>query len=226
MARTGPEAGRFAALTLEDGWMAEVNTLPIQGRDRAGKGGARAVRREGLVPGIVYGAGGEPALVAMETKALMRELRNPGFFSHVREVELDGGPLRVIPRAVQFHPVTDVATHFDLMRVSADASITVAIPVRFFNEELSPGLKHGGVLNVVRHEVELICPVDAIPESVDIDLAGFSVGDSIHFSQVVNASSLRPVIADRDFTVATIAAPTVHVTAAETAAEEAEQAEE
>lgn len=203
--------------------MVEVSTLPVAPRERGGKGGSRAARREGLVPGIVYGAGGEPAMVAMETRALMRELRNPGFFSHVREIELGGTAMRVIPRDVQFHPVTDVATHFDLMRVSADATITVAVPVRFLNEEQCPGLKTGGVLNVVRHEVELNCPVDSIPETVDIDLSSFSVGDSIHFSQVVNAANLRPVITDRDFTVATIAAPTVHAAAAEGAEEGAAQ---
>jgi large subunit ribosomal protein L25 len=201
--------------------MVEVSTLPVARRDRAGKGGARAVRREGLVPGIVYGAGTEPTPVAMEGRVLMRELRRPGFFSHVREIELDGAKLRVIPRDVQFHPVTDAAIHFDLMRVSEHATITVAVPVRFLNEEQSPGLKHGGVLNVVRHEVELICPVDDIPESVDVDLAGFDVGDSIHFSQVVNAANLRPAITDRDFTVATIAPPTVHGAAVEGAGEEA-----
>jgi len=205
--------------------MTEVNTLPVQGRDRAGKGGARATRREGLVPGIVYGAGQPPAMVAMETRVLMKELRDPGYYSHIRQIELDGAPVRVLPREVQFHPVTDVATHFDLLRVAADTTITVAVPVRFLNEELSPGLKLGGVLNVVRHEVELHCPVDAIPEHVDIDLQSFAIGDSIHFSQVVNAAELRPVITDRDFTVATIAPPTVARTATEETEEGADEEE-
>lgn len=204
--------------------MSEMSTLTVESRDRAGKGAARATRREGLVPGIVYGADQEPTLVSMETRALMRELRNPGFFSHIREIELDGKAQRVLPREVQFHPVTDEAIHFDLMRVSADARITVAVPVRFLNEERSPGLKQGGVLNVVRHEVELVCPVDAIPEHIDIDLSHFTIGDSIHFSQVNDAASLRPTITDRDFTVATIAPPTVAV--ATESVEEEEEVEE
>ncbi|MGF1626462.1 MAG: 50S ribosomal protein L25/general stress protein Ctc [Alphaproteobacteria bacterium] len=203
--------------------MSEVSTLPVQGRERSGKGGARAARRAGLVPGIVYGAGEAPTMVAMETRVLMKELRNPGYYSHIRQIELDGSAVRVLPREVQFHPVTDVATHFDLQRVSADATIAVAVPVRFLNEELSPGLKQGGVLNVVRHEVELMCPVDAIPEHVEIDLQGFSIGDSIHFSQVVDSASLRPTITDRDFTVATIAPPTVARAATDEAEEEADE---
>ena len=206
--------------------MSESSTLAVENRDRAGKGAARATRREGFVPGIVYGADQEPQMVSMELRALMKELRNPGFFSHVRQIELGGEPQRVLPRDVQFHPVTDKAVHFDLLRVSADATITVAVPVRFLNEEASPGLKQGGVLNVVRHEVELTCPVDAIPEQIDIDLSSFSIGDSIHFSQVNDAASLRPTITDRDFTVATIAPPTVAVTTEETEDEEEEEVEE
>lgn len=198
--------------------------LAVQSRDGSGKGAARAARREGLVPGIVYGAGLEPAKIAIETRVLMRELRNPGFFSQLREIEVDGKTQRVLPREVQFHPVSDTATHIDLLRVSADATITVAVPVRFLNEESSPGLKAGGVLNVVRHDVELNCPVDSIPEHIDIDLSSFAVGDSIHFSQVVNAENLSPTITDRDFTVATIAPPTVQAATTEDE-EEAEEVE-
>lgn len=206
--------------------MSEASTLAVENRDGAGKGAARATRRQGFVPGIVYGADEAPQMVSMELRALMKELRNPGFFSHVRQIELGGKPQRVLPREVQFHPVTDQAVHFDLLRVSADATITVAVPVRFLNEEDSPGLKQGGVLNVVRHEVELICPVDAIPEQIDIDLSSFNIGDSIHFSQVNDAASLRPTITDRDFTVATIAAPSVATTTEDTEETEEEVEED
>ena len=191
--------------------MAEMGTLAVQSRDRSGKGGARATRREGLVPGIVYGAGSEPTMVAMERRALMRELRNPGFFAQLYQIKVGDAMERVLPRDVQYHPINDQAIHFDLLRVSADATLTVAIPVRFVNEEESPGLKSGGVLNVVRHEVELSCPVDAIPDHIEIDLTGSEIGDSLHFSQVTGAADLTPIITDRDFTIATIAPPTVAV---------------
>lgn len=193
--------------------MSEMTTLAVESREGSGTGPARAVRREGLVPGIVYGADAEPLKVAMNQRALMRFLRSPGFFSQLFKIEVGGEAQRVIPREVQFHPVTDAPLHFDLMRVSAGTTIVIAIPVHFLNEETCKGLRAGGVLNVVRHDVELHCAVDAIPEYIEIDLTGFEIGDSIHFSRVTGADDLKPVITDRDFTVATIAAPSVAVAA-------------
>ena len=204
--------------------MSEMTTLAVERRAEGGKGAARAARRAGLVPGIVYGADGEPQLVAMPQRALMRELRSPGFFSQLFGIETGDGPQRVIPREVQFHPVTDAPIHFDLLRVSAGMTIVVAVPVRFVNEEKSKGLRAGGVLNVVRHEVELHCPVDSIPEHIEIDLSGFEIGESIHFSRVTGAADLKPVITDRDFTVATIAAPSVAVATGAGEEDEGEEA--
>ncbi|MEZ5667545.1 MAG: 50S ribosomal protein L25/general stress protein Ctc [Alphaproteobacteria bacterium] len=206
--------------------MAEMSTLAVEPREGRGKGGARAVRREGLVPGIVYGAGSEPTLVAMEGRALMRELRKPGFFAQLYQLKVGDAEERVLPRAVQFDPVSDAPIHFDLMRVSSDMTIVVAIPVRFLQEGASPGLKAGGVLNVVRHEVELHCPVDAIPDHIEIDLTDTQIGESIHFSRVTGAADMKPVITDRDFTIATIAPPTVATAAAAGEGEEEEGEED
>lgn len=189
--------------------MADIITFPATARERAGKGAARATRRAGQVPGVVYGAKEPPVLIALDPKELKQRLGQSGFFTRLVDIQLDGKNHRVLPRDVQYHPVTDQPIHVDFMRVSADAKVTVAVPVVFINEGQSPGLKKGGVLNVVRHEVELICPVDSIPHSLTVDLSGKDIGDSIHISHIALPEGVRPTIADRDFTVATVAAPTV-----------------
>lgn len=189
--------------------MADVITFPATARERAGKGAARATRRAGQVPGVVYGAKEPPVLISIDPKMLKQQLGLSGFFTRLVDIQLDGKNHRVLPRDVQYHPVTDQPVHVDFMRVSKDAKVTVAVPVVFINEGQSPGLKKGGVLNVVRHEVELVCPVDSIPNSLIIDLAGKDIGDSIHISHIALPEGVRPTITDRDFTVATVAAPTV-----------------
>ncbi len=200
--------------------MAEVATWDVEARARAGTGGARETRRQGMVPAIVYGAGEEPAMIAVSPKELARELRNPGFFGKLFDLKLSGKAERVIPKDVQFHPVSDEPLHIDFLRVSADSRVTVAVPVQFQNEEDSPGLRSGGVLNIVRHEVELNCRVDAIPQVLEIDLTGLEVGDSVHISAVSLGDGVEPVISDRDFTIATIAAPTIVADVDETEGED------
>ena len=189
--------------------MADVITLSARARDRVGKGAARAVRREGLVPAVIYGAKEPPLSISLEPRALRRELAQTGFFTTLTDIDLDGTAHRVLARDVQYHPVTDQPLHVDFLRVSQNTRITVAVPMVFENEEECPGLKRGGVLNIVRHEIEVDCRADAMPQALTADLAELEIGDSIHISSVDLPEGVVPTIADRDFTVATIAAPTV-----------------
>ncbi len=203
--------------------MADVNSLTAKARDMAGKGPARAARREGLVPGVIYGNNESPIMVNVEKKALEQEIHRQGFFIRLIDVAVDGQNHRVLPREVQFHPVTDSAMHVDFLRFSADRKITVLVPVSFINEEESPGLKRGGVLNIVRHEIEVQCVADRIPQIFTLDLTGYEIGDALHASMITLPEDVSFTITDRDFTVATVAAPTV---VAEEAAAEAAEGEE
>ncbi|MDB5395965.1 MAG: rplY [Rhodospirillales bacterium] len=187
--------------------MSDITTLVAQPRDRAGKGVARATRREGRVPAVIYGGKEPPVLIALELKDMARRAHGASFFTHLLEINVDGKKHRVLPRDVQFHPLKDHPIHVDFLRVATGATIEVAVPVEFINQEASPGLKRGGVLNIVRHEVELICPVEAIPEHITIDMTGFDVGDSVHIGQVKLPPGVTPAITDRDFTIATVTAP-------------------
>jgi len=189
-------------------------------RERSGKGAARAVRRTGRVPGVIYGGKQEPRLVSVDPRDIRKGLEAGTFFSTIYMLNIGGDSERVIPRDVQMHPIKVMPEHVDFMRVSADTKITVDVPVHFLNEEECPGLKRGGVLNVVRHEVEVYCGVDDIPHGFDLDLSGLDIGDSIHASALKLPSGVELMITDRDFTIATIAAPTV-VSEEETAAEAA-----
>ncbi len=189
--------------------MADIVSIPASARERSGKGAARATRRAGHIPAVVYGNKESPTLISVEPKLLKQQLSRSGFFTRLVDIDLDGKKHRVLPRDVQYHPVSDQPIHVDFMRVAANATVTVAVPVQFINETQSPGLKKGGVLNIVRHEVELVCPVAAIPQHITVDLAGREIGDSIHISMIELPEGVRPTITDRDFTVATVAAPTV-----------------
>ncbi|MGL6043801.1 MAG: 50S ribosomal protein L25/general stress protein Ctc [Sandaracinobacteroides sp.] len=186
--------------------MSEVLTLAAEARDRAGKGASRAVRREGRVPCVIYGNKESALSIHVEEKRLVKLLSTGHFMNSVIELDLDGKLHRTLPRDVQFHPVSDRPIHVDFLRVTGDSLITVNVPVRFENEGISPGLKRGGVLNVVRHEVEIRCPSDSIPDDIVVDVSTFDVGDSIHISSVKLAAGVTTVI-DRDFTIATIVAP-------------------
>jgi large subunit ribosomal protein L25 len=199
--------------------MATIGNLAAVARTRTGTGGARATRREGRIPGIVYGgADSPPLLIAMEPRAIDRELRRAGFYARLFDLTIEGQAVRVLPREVQFDPVSDRPIHIDFLRITAGARVTVSVPVRFLNESESPGLKAGGVINVVRHEIELVCPVEAIPEHIDIDLTGLAIGDSVHISAIKLPEGVRPTIIGRDFTIASVAPPTKMVVEVEAAA--------
>jgi large subunit ribosomal protein L25 len=187
--------------------MSEALTLPAETRERAGKGASRVLRREGRVPAVVYGGKEEPLAIHVEEKELSRQLGTGHFFNSIVEVEIGGKKLRTLPKDVAFHPVTDRPLHVDFLRLSKDATVTVGVPVIFINEEASPGLKRGGVLNVVRHELELVCESDKIPDDITIDVTGLEVGDSVHISNVALPKGSTSAITDRDFTIATIVAP-------------------
>ncbi len=186
--------------------MPEIITLSAELRERAGKGAARAIRRQGRVPAIVYGDQKEPVTISLEPRELGRALAREGFFAHLVDIQLDGTTHRTLPRDIQYHPVTDKPLHVDFMRVEAGAQVTVTIPVHFINQERSPGLRRGGILNIVRHGVEMLCSVDNIPEHIVVDLDGLDIGDSIHIGAVALPEGARPVIQERDFTIASIAA--------------------
>ena len=187
--------------------MSEQLTLPAETRDRAGKGASRALRREGRVPAVVYGDKKEALSVHVEEKLLTKMLSTGHFMNSVVMVEVGGKPNRTLPKAVDFHPVTSRPIHVDFLRIGEHSKVNVNIPVRFDNEEASPGLKRGGVLNVVQHEIELICDAAEIPDELHIDLTGLDIGDSIHISQVTLPKGAKAAIDDRDFTVATVVAP-------------------
>lgn len=174
-------------------------------RPRAGKGAARAVRREGKIPAVIYGDKKEPETIALDRPTLSKLMNQGGFLSSVFNIKIDGRSNRVLPRDIQFDPVKDLPIHVDFQRVPGDGTIRVAVPVVFLNEETCPGLKRGGVLNIVRHEVEVNCPADAIPAQLEIDLVEADIGDSIHISAVPLPTGVTPTIMDRDFTVVTIA---------------------
>ena len=186
--------------------MPEIISLSAEPRSNAGKGAARATRRMGRVPAIVYGDGKEPALISLEPRELARCLARPGFFNHLVDISVDGATHRTLPREVQYHPVSDAPLHVDFQRVEAGAQVTVAVPVTFINHERSPGLRRGGILNIVRHDIEMVCSVDNIPERLVVDLDGLEIGDSLHINAVEMPADARPVIQDRDFTIASIAA--------------------
>lgn len=203
--------------------MSDIVELPAQARERAGKGPARAARRTGRVPGVIYGAKKNPNMISVEERLLIKLLHQGGFFSTLFDVKVDGKAERVLARDVQFDPVSDKPVHIDFLRVSATTSVHVEVAVHFINEDQCPGIKGGGVLNVVRHEVELTCRADAIPAHIEVDLAGLDIGDGVHISMVKLPEGVHPTITDRDFTIATIAAPTV--VREETAAEQTTEGE-
>lgn len=187
--------------------MATSYELKASPRDRVGKGAARALRREGLIPAVIYGDK-QPALpIAIAIKEATQLLHRGGFTTHLGTIEVEGKTHRVIAKDYQLDPVRDNLLHVDFLRVAAGATLTVEIPVHFLNEETSPGIKRGGVLNVVRHAVEMTVPVDNIPEALEIDLSKVNLGDSIHISAVKLPDGCKPTITDRDFTIATIASP-------------------
>jgi len=187
--------------------MSEQLTLPAEARDRAGKGASRSLRREGRVPAVVYGEKQQPLSIHVEEKLLSKMLSTGHFMNSVVMVDFEGKPQRTLPKAVDFHPVTSRPIHVDFLRISEHTKVHVGVPMRFDNEEESPGLKKGGVLNVVVHELEIVCDAASIPNEIHISLEGLEIGDSIHISDVNLPNGVEPANKDEDFTVATIVAP-------------------
>ena len=187
--------------------MSEQLMLPAEARERAGKGASRALRRDGRVPAVIYGEKKEPLSVHVEEKLLTKMLSTGHFMNTVVMVDAGGKPHRTLPKDVQFHPVSSRPIHVDFLRIGEHSQVNVNVPVSFTNEDDSPGITRGGVLNVVRHDLELICDAAYIPEQIEVSLEGLDIGDSIHISQVKLPKGSKSAIEDRDFTVATIVAP-------------------
>jgi large subunit ribosomal protein L25 len=187
--------------------MSDALNLPAEARERAGKGASRALRREGRVPAVIYGGKEEPQMIHVEEKELVRQLMTGHFMNSIVQVEVGGESVRTLPKDVALHPVTDRPTHADFYRLSKDAKVDVSIPVVFVGEADSPGLVKGGVLNVVRHELELVCAADKIPGEIEVSVAGKDVGDAVHISEVQLPEGSESAITDRDFTIVTLVAP-------------------
>ena len=189
--------------------MTDITVLTANAREKVGKGSAREARRQGNIPAVIYGDKKSPIPIVVEQKILVRYLSTGGFFNTLFDIDINGELNRVLPRDVQLHPVTDVPEHVDFLRVSATTKISVEVPVEFVGDDVSPGIKRGGVLNVVRYTVEVSCTPDLIPSSLLLDLSSAEIGDSLHISAVNLPEGVTPTISDRDFTIATIVAPTV-----------------
>ena len=205
--------------------MSETYSLNADMRERVGKGSARAARRAGRVPAVIYGDKQSPTSITLALNELMKVIHKGHFMNSTIDIVVDGKAERVLPRDIQLHPVTDWPVHVDFLRLSKDAKINIMVPVEFINEEESEGLERGGVLNIVRHEVELMCPATAIPDSIQVDLTGVDINDSVHISAVKLPEGVTPVISDRDFTIATVVAPSSVKSEAGAEGEEAEAEE-
>lgn len=199
--------------------------LKAEAREQVGKGSARAVRREGKVPAVIYGDKQAPLAIALSYKDVFYKIHGGGFLTTVATIDVDGKKIRVLPKDYQLDPVKDFPLHVDFLRVGKNTEVNVQVPVHFINEEKSPGIKRGGTLNIVRHEVEFHCPADAIPDFITVDLDGTDIGDSIHISAVKLPAGVKPVISDRDFTIATIAGTSAQASDDNAATEAAEKAE-
>ncbi len=195
--------------------MANFVTIEAASRERAGKGAARATRRQGLVPAVIYGAKQAPTLIALEPKAVMKEITQSGWRSRLFELKVGNESTRALIRDVQFHPVTDKPEHVDFQRLAPGEKIRVAVSVVFHNELTSVGLKRGGMLNVVRHTVECLVDPDTVPPHFDADLGPLDINDNIRWSDLTGTDGIKPTITDRDFVIATVAAPTKMAEAAE-----------
>ena len=189
--------------------MTNFTTIEASVRARAGKGAARATRRDGLVPGVIYGARQEASLIALDPRVVLRELVKTGWRSRLYEISAGDAPVRALMREVQLHPVTDRPIHVDFQRLAPGEHIKVAVQVAFTGEESSVGIKRGGVLNVVRHTIEVSVDPDHIPTSFTVDLSALDINDNVRWSDIAGTANVTPVIADRDFVIATVAAPTV-----------------
>ena len=189
--------------------MAEIRTLNATVRGETGKGGARGARREGLIPGIIYGGGDAPEPIALNFRELNKLIYAGHFLTTIFEIDLEGAKQRVIPRDYQLDPVKDQPLHVDFLRLKAGASLRVEVPVHFINQDICPGIKKGGSLNIVRHSIAMRVPADAIPDAIVIDLSKLEINESLHISDIVLPEGCKPTLRDRNFTIASIAPPLV-----------------
>ncbi len=187
--------------------MSDTYVLKAEARDRAGKGSSRALRRSGKIPAVIYGDKKAPLSIALPYKEVHLRIQSGGFMTTIATIEVGGEKIQVLPKDYQLDPVRDFTMHVDFLRVGKNTIVTVEIPVHFVNEEECPGIRRGGVLNIVRHTVEVHCPANDIPEAIIADLTGLDLNDGIHISGVTLPEGVVPTITDRDFTIATIAAP-------------------
>jgi len=178
--------------------------LDVVVRDGTGTGNARAARRKGFVPGVIYGGGDQSVSVAIKFNEVIKAINSGQFLSNMIELSHDGKKQKVITKDVQFHPVSDMPVHVDFFRVTAKSIIEVEVPVIFAGDDVSPGIKRGGILNVVRYTVEVKCPAGEIPDNIEVDISAMDIGDSLHISDVTLPNNVKPTIDDRDFTLATI----------------------
>lgn len=210
--------------------MSNTYELKAEARAQVGKGSARELRRNGLIPAVIYGDKKDPVSITLSRKDITLKIYGGGFMTTIATIDVDGTKYRVLPKDYQLDPVRDFVMHVDFLRISKNTQVTVEIPVHFENEEKSPGIKRGGVLNVVRHTVECHCPANAIPEALIVDLTGLEIGDGIHISHVTLPEGVEPTITDRDFTIATVASPaglkSDDNAAAEDAEDDADEAED
>lgn len=206
--------------------MTTTSQLDILLRDKTGKGSARDLRRGGRIPAVLYGGKGVPVHFSLDPIQLDKEIHRTGFMSKIFEIPLDGKKEKALARAVQFHPVTDRPLHVDFLRVSKEGKIAVAVPLIFKNEERSPGLKRGGVLNVLIHNLDITSDIDHIPSQIEVDLAGLEIHDTIHLKDLKLPAEVVPTYPERDNDIANIVAPTVMKKAEEEAPEEGEAPEE
>ncbi len=202
--------------------MSDSYELKAEARERVGKGSARELRRNGYIPAVIYGDKQPPLSIALPYKDVTLKIHGGGFLTTLATIDVDGKKIRVLPKDYQLDPVRDFTMHVDFLRISKNTTVTVEVPVHFINEETCPGIKRGGVLNVVRHAVEVTCPADAIPDNFVADLAELELGDGIHISQISLPEDVSPTITDRDFTIATIATPAGLKSEEDAEAEEAE----
>ncbi len=205
--------------------MTNISTIEAQVRTLVGTGGARAVRREGRLPGVIYGGGKDPVMISIDPRTIAKDARNSAFFAKLYELNVDGQKERVLPRDLQLHVVKDHPIHIDFLRVSKGDRLNVSIPLVFINEDKAPGIKQGGMLNIVVHEIELSCSAENIPEKIEFDLTGRGMHESVHLSDLNLPTGAVVVHADRDNTVATIIAPSAVRSAGVEGEEEAAEGE-
>jgi large subunit ribosomal protein L25 len=191
--------------------MSNINILNASTREKVGTNSAKKIRFANKVPAIIYGDGKNPEPISLDVKDLRIEINKSSFLNKIYDLSINNNKTRVIVQGVSQNPVTDQLEHIDFLRVNDQTKVTIEVPVKFINDTLSPGIKRGGVLNVVRYAIEVICPVNKIPESFEFDLEGLEIGDSIHISHTKIADGVEPTIKDRDFTVASILAPSALV---------------